>query len=467
MAGYLYLFYEDYYNNSGIAPTDPYAKINMIKQEIWGRNKDIFAMKASSSEIVESEFETLYNLKDNEFTEIGIQSKINQLSQGELHDFDQAASYLRELVRKSKNVSTAVTQGNKIIGIIDQLLAKGAALGGLAESSYQELISGKQRMEEIQARLEFIESTGWTAEDRAWVIKKMKDIVSNVSGYMLEWSFTYAFLQANQKGLNGLISAMTNIGGHAGNITVTKKLDPKMQVDLDKINNALSENKAQSTADVIFNMHSGGATAQTTWVGFQAKNYGDISKVYLAEKSYNQLNILSYYDDNFLVNIAGTFAGDSYKAKLPSSRRTFKGQLSKQSDVDAIWGNIRDTMRIIGVADAIAKEFQSNFSNSVNYFVIRNKADSNVKVIGASKVYKNIINEMQQNNLNTISGWETDKWQEKTRQQYFTINLQHFSPNKNTEEAKWERSNDAYSEVLNAVLNTKIKISLNFSSFFQ
>lgn len=467
MAGYLYLFYEDYYNNSGMAPTDPYAKINMIKQEIWGRNRDIFAMKVASSEVVETEFEKLYNLKDNEFADVGIQSKIDKLSHGELHDFDQATKRLRELAKKSPEVSGAVKQGNKIIDIIDQLLAKGATLGGLADSSYQELIKSRQRMADIQARLEFIEGTGWTNKDRTWVIDKMKDIVSNVSGYMLEWAFTYAFLQANQKGLDGLISAMVNIGGHGSNVTVTKKMDPRMQEDLNKINNALAENKAQSTADVVFNMHSGGATAQTTWVGFQAKNYGDISKVYLAEKSYNQLNILSYYDDNFLVNIAGTFAGDQYKAKIPSSRRAFKGQLSKQSDVDTIWGTIRDTMRIVGIADAIAREFQSNFSNSINYFVIRNKANSNVKVIGASKVYRNIINEMQQDNLSTIVGQERDSWQERSRRNYFNINLQHFSSLRDTEEAKWDRSNDAYSEVLNAVLNTKIKISLNFSSFFQ
>jgi len=66
------------------------------------------------------------------------------------------------------------------------------------------------------------------------------------------------------------------------------------------------------------------------------KNVTSPNGVHVGSYSLGEVNINNFYDEDFLVNIAGTLAGNQYHAKIPSSRRTHKENLSSQGEVDKI-----------------------------------------------------------------------------------------------------------------------------------
>ena len=54
-------------------------------------------------------------------------------------------------------------------------------------------------------------------------------------------------------------------------------------------------------------------------------------------------------------------------------------------------------MKLLCAVDGIAGYLQSNFTNQVNYYVIRRKTDAQVNVIGVSRILDKIINALNSN----------------------------------------------------------------------
>jgi len=89
------------------------------------------------------------------------------------------------------------------------------------------------------------------------LINEISAIQSNVSGYMLELAWVYAFLVAGKPALEQMI----NIGGHDLGGLAKVIVDPKMKADLAKIEDVLNSNPVQAKADVIFNLTPGNVSA--------------------------------------------------------------------------------------------------------------------------------------------------------------------------------------------------------------
>lgn len=476
---YLYLFYSDYVANNG----DPIQKIYNVKQQIKERALGNFSKVSTSSSLVEQAFEQHYNLQPNEFGAIDV-TNIEKMSESNsvMTDFDSAIAELKVLIADGGTVAKAQELGQQAIIAIDKLLEQGATTGGLAEGAMSQLKQGLKKMREAQSLTKYKGGRGkkhWAKEEE--ILSLLSDIESNVSGYALEVGFIYGFIGAGQYSLKQSHETMINIGSDKIRDTVYKtfKEDPTMLADLQKLTNALSENNGQqSKADSVVNMHmsdgQGSVTGTATWVGFQQKNYRDISKItVMRDKTLESLGFFNYYDTDMAVNVAGSL-GNNYRNSTLNinywNRRSVKSINSwTQGDIDQIWNGMVNSMKVLAAADAVAGEMGQNITNRINYYVIREKGTSQIRVIGVSKILdkiaKAISSEWGESELGI--NWGFAKSGRYThREKFWNTSITNFDPSKKQPEAKLNRSNKSYNTIIKTILSTKISISLNFSSFF-
>lgn len=456
MAGYLHLFYEDYIHRSG----DPAFIISAKKTEIMSKAVGKIQARAGGSLVVEKEFEQLYSLKEGEFANAGVIEKL-EVANKQMISFDQAIAELKTLVSEQGTLTHGIELCNTCIESIDAILKMGANTHGLADSAYQEVQNFKQKMQSVKKSLRHTALSKRSSEERKVLLDTIGAIQSNISGYLLEIAWVYAFLGANKKALG----AMMNIGGHNTNIGITYKEDPKMREDINMIDQMLSQNEVQSKADAIFNLHPDNVSATTNWVGFQLKNFSDIGSIHVGNYSLGEILEESGYNENFVVNIAGTLAGNQYKAnkEISPNLRTYKENLSSQGEVDNLWRNLKNSTKPLGIADAIAGAISNNFTNKVNYYVIRSKSTQQIKVIPVSFILNKIAAAFQSNQdkIFGINAGEYDgTTKAATRSTYWEKNVAAFDPEDSTGQT---RSRIAYSQVLNEINQTKISISVNFT----
>lgn len=159
---------------------------------------------------------------------------------------------------------------------------------------------------------------------------------------MLEIAFSYSFLvttlyggqtllEAIKSGQQSAANGVLNVGSKDFGIAVEKqcKIDPDFEALMKVVKEAINHTSGQAKADAIYSLQSanGQGTVSGTWsyAGFQIKNYQNISSVDLgkrAQKTLGELGITQFYDDNFLVNVAGGLAP------------TFQNDEKKYSDLD-------------------------------------------------------------------------------------------------------------------------------------
>ena len=481
--GYFYLYYGDYVADTG---TNPYKKIEDIKQSI--KEKALREIKARSNEsrTIEEEFEELYNIKPDDFSDKNLdintlfdmerwQAVNSDMSNFDL-SVDGAVKALKKGVSNWKERAAILDQAQQAINNIDAVLRKGAETGGLAKGAMEEARKWKKKIRELK-----VDIKNENGDDKT-LAKKFVRIAGHVSGALLEIAFPYAFLNASERGLTDVSSLMMNIGGHSGP-TISKKYsqDPKIKEDIKKLRSVLKweNNSIQSKADSVINIHSNKISGTTTWVGFQQKNYADIKSVKLAELTIGDLTEV-YGDKDFLINTAGGLGYNHRQSTV--YMRPHYAEAYMQKDIDNFWKEIIKSFKLALVADAVAGFVQSNLTNKVNYYVIRSKKNGEskksgeVRVIGVSSILDKIWKDFK-NELNSSMGISLKEDYENRaafnfdtrtgyRQKYWDSNVEHFQfgwPS----EVKYIRSYRAAGEIWNTIRATKIKIALNFSSYFQ
>lgn len=462
MAGYLYLFYDNYVNYNHINAIDI---INETKQSIQSAAINKLKTASANSFAAERDFQQLYNLDGYEIANPIVSARLKQTNLI-MADYDAAATELKNLLAEGKDVTRAISEGSRIIQDMDRMLLLGAQTGGLGASACQELISAKSRMKQILYKLKYIEKHGSAADMASMTKGFSSDIMSNASGYLLELAHVYAFIGSGYVGLKNIHDAMINIGGHGEGLRMLMKQDPSIKSDIQKLKQSLSSTSAQSQADVVFLTHidetgNGTVSITGTWTGFQDKNVADISRIGLRPYSLGDIDILNYYPSDFLVNVAGTYAGTQYQNKnIPSALNRNPHFLQK--DVNQYWAKIKASTKILGIVDAIGQSINGGIAGTVNYYVIRSKQNGGmIRVIPVSEILNQIIRGYTEEGKSKI-GVNDDTSNESTRQEYIDINANAFSLSKTPQ----ERSAEAYSQVLEKILNTKIVISINFSQWF-
>ncbi len=470
MAGYLYLFYGDYVGENG----NPYNIITGVKENIKRKALQRFQKAYSSSAEIEQAFEKKYGLKSDEFGRIDfLSTKTFAEANTSMSNFDAAISELKRLISDGGTVKDMEEEGRRAVQAIDNLLIKGAQLGGLTDGAYNQLKDGLKRLRHVRSLIRYTDTRNNQKDE---ILDALSDIESNVSGYMLEFSTIYGSVGASQYGLEQNHEAMINIGSNTlgSKVFKTYKEDPQMLTDLQKLNAALASNNGiQSKADSIINMHmengNGSVSTDVTWVGFQEKNYRDISSIPLIKnKMLGELDIFSYYGSDMLVNIAGSF-GNNYQKNGIFSKNMMRYSNIGQGEIDKIWNEVKNSMKLLVAADAIAGEMNDNFTNKVNYYVIRRKTDGKVKVIGVSRILDKIATAFmtgENSSLGINWGTNTANTQYTNRSKYWSVNAENFQ-SKSGSLAGSIRSAGAYQTIWSLIYTTKISISLNFSSFFN
>ena len=236
-------------------------------------------------------------------------------------------------------------------------------------------------------------------------------------GYAFELADKLGFLTANQKGLNDIHDLYINIGGSATFSDVLRKEaqeDPEFSRDLQILADALSSNDQLAKGDQVLFYHTGDGQGQlsveTKYAVFQDKNYTNITRVTVAEKTFGQLGIESEFGTNNLVNLAaGLGSGATGYARQIFAKRGikqtgigFKNTAPKnntisQGELDNAWQTVRESMRLLAISDAIAGEIGDNFTMRPNYYVIRSRVSGEVHVIGVSTILDKIRTALQAN----------------------------------------------------------------------
>ena len=461
--GYFYLFYGDYVTDNNI---NPYDIISEAKQKIKQKALDKIKIKSNESKKVEQEFEHLYNIQPEDFADDGSLNLDSVLNIGKWKEVNSSMINFDNAIREWGNAVDVLSEAQEAIKAIDEVLRLGASTGGLADGAMETARTWKKKLQALKWAM-----NNGTAEGD--VHKQIKNIASHVSGALLEIAFTYAFLSGVEKGLSDTSAYMMNIGGSSGpRVSKEYRQDPKIVEDINKLRAELSANKGtQSKADSTLNIHPNGVSGTTTWVGFQQKNYQDITNITVATLELG--NTIDVYDTDFLVNTAG---GLGYNHKQPIPMNPHYMPFYQQGEIDIIWKEVIRTLRLSLAADAIAGFTKNNFTNKVNYYVIRSKKSSKVKIIGVSTILNKIWKDFNKK-LDSSLGISTDddygtkagfnfKTKEGYREKYWKENVENFQEGFPSE-VKYIRSMRAYQLILNKIRKTKTSISLDFSYYFQ
>lgn len=461
MAGYLHLFYEDWEARN----PNPASVIAAKKEEIRQRAINKIQTRAAGSALVEKEFEKLYALNEGQFANAGVIERLDAANT-QMSSFDQAIADLKQLVNEQGTLKEGIRLCDTCITSINNILNMGLQTHGLADSAYQEVLNFKQKLLSVRKSLKKGRLKNRTSQEQEELLDTIGAIQSNISGYLLEIAWIYAFLGANKQALG----AMINVGGHSSNFGSHWKNDPRMKEDLKKIEQALAENESQSKADALFNLHPDRVSATTSWVGFQLKNFSDIGSIHVGNYTLGQIFSELGYHDMFLVNIAGSLAGNRYEAKdkIPPGLRSHDKNLSTQGAVDNLWRDLKNSTKPLAIADAIAGAMNSNFSNQVNYYVVRGKGGAGtINVIPVSKILSKIA-EVLNSGADKVFGINIGGYEGNTkaasRSAYWKINVDAFDEDDPTGQT---RSSIAYPEILSIIKQTKISISINFSQIIS
>ena len=461
--GYLHLYYDDYLveNNS-----NPYLIIEQTKQKIKQRALSQMKIPLGSSAEREQEFEEMYGIKPEQFSDKGDMNPDAILDRErwkavnmDMASFDDAIAAMQDGYENHTEGIDILQEAQKAVNSIDAVLRKGAATAGLTDGAMEEARQWKKTLQQLKWAL-----ADGTAEGD--IAQQIKNIATHASGALLEIAFPYAFLTASEKGLEGCNSQMLNIGGHTGpRISTTFKEDPQYRIDVQKVRAALKTNSKQSKADSVIHVGEDGVSGTITWAGFQQKNYQDISSIEVME--FNLDGLLNDYDTDFVVNTAGSL-GYNHKQDIPMSPSSLNPVFT-QGAIDAIWMNLKRSVRLNMAAEGIAGLVTANFTNKVNYYVIRSKKNGGqVRVIGVSTILQKILDDFN-SGLDSSMGisfkddYDTKAWH---RERYWIHNVDHFQEGFPSE-VKYVRSMNAYPEILQEIRNTKMQITLNFSYYFQ
>lgn len=476
---YFYLYYGDYIAESGV---NPYKIIENAKTKIQKKALSQIKSRSEQSRTTEEEFEKLYNIQPEDFAPDGdlkLDSVVDidrwKAVNADMSNFDvsisAAVNALNKGVEEWNNRSEILRQAQNAINSIDAVLRKGAETQGLTDGAMAEARKWKKKLQNLKANISVSEDM-----DGKGLAKKMKQIAGHVSGALLEIAFPYAFLTAVEKGLSDTSSVMMNIGAHSGpRLSATYKQDPRISEDIRTLRAVLkNQNKnIQTKADSVLTIHSNNVAGTTTWVGFQQKNYSNIKNIKIAEIAIRDLTNF-FENEDFLINTAG---GLGYNHKQNEVyMNPSHGQLYMQKDIDIIWREVMRNFKLAAAADAIAGFVQSNFTNQVHYYVIRNKTNGEVRVIGVSSILNRIWEDFKNNESKTM-GFSTNNNYEDGgalfnflsrtgyREAYWKSNVEEFRFGWPSRE-KYVRSASAAPRIWEMIQSAKIKIALDFSAYF-
>lgn len=466
--GYLYLFYSDFEAEN----MDPVTMFNNSKQRIKDFAIQRLQTEQASSAQVEQTFEYLYGIKPDAFGNIDIMPDYQPVNTA-LSSLDDAIDEYQRLSKDGGTVKQWSDMSKNLTKQIDNVLQIGADAGGFNTGAYNQVKEALDRFQKnILPHLKYQRTIQSHHDD---IVASVADVVKNVSGYAWELTFPVAFIGASEKGLEAIHGTMMDIGSQtvSGWVTKTSKNDPNVQNDLNKVQQMVNSNMGtQAKADNLVSIHvadgNGVVQATPTWVGFQLKNYKNIKNVHIASKTLEELNLFNWYDRNTLINVVGGLGNNYRQAKIPITMARHGIGTKGQGELDEIWNSVKNSMKLLCAADAIAGEMNANFTNKVNYYVIRNKDSGDAIVIGVSRIIQKIRDALENNENSSLGinwGNNENRGHKGSRDLFWHSNVGSFQT-EHTPQAKYIRSGAAYRLIMYQLLWTRISISINFSSFF-
>ena len=472
---YLHLWYGNF--DSGRAIIKFVAdKKEEIKQRAINRMK----IAGDTSKTTEKEFEEWYRIKSQK--DLDNQISISPVFNSLLGELDEVARDFKAALKLASTLTAKRSIVNYAITLIDKILAQGANTGFTTQAALEQIKTVKTQMEE--ALQYFSKWADYNGKGKNAIEEAISTMESGTVGYTFELADKLGFLTANQKGLNDVHDLYINIGGNSSFIKAQE--DPEFSKDLRMLADALSSNNGQlAKGDQVLFYHTGDGqgrlSAETKYAVFQDKNYTNITRVAIAEKTFGQLGIEREFGTNNLVNLtAGLGSGATgfaqqifSKHKIKQTGIGFKNTAPKdnsisQGELDNAWQTVREAMRLLAISAATAGEIGANFNMRPNYYVIRSRISGEVHVVGVSTILDKIRAALQ-NNANQAMGirwnFSNEWWKSHTREKFWIYNIGNFNTGKNPE-AALARSALAYPSVINAIVSQKTRISLNFSEFF-
>lgn len=460
-------------------------QIESTKEQIKNNAISRMRNKSQTSGAIEKEFEKWYQIKSQ--TDLDGQINISQGMHSLLGELDAVAKNFRDNLNEAKTLTAKRKVINDAITFIDKILDQGANRGYTTEAALRQIEANKKQLEE--AITYFNKWADYNKKGKNLIEEAIKTMETGTAGYTFELADQLGFLTANQKGLKDVHDLYINIGGSTDFRTV--KEDPEFERELELLANAISENNGQlAQGDQVLFYHAndgqGHVDMTTHYAVFQDKNYTNISRVSIMQKTWEQLGVIPLYGANNLVNLAAGMGNANLSHKTTGYARQILGKhkvnatgmgftstaptdpIISQTELDLAWRTVRETVRLKAAADALASNLNTNFINQPNYYVIRSRVSGEVHVIGASTILDKISTDLAQgveSSMGIQFNYSHESWQNRTREKFWMWNIGFFNPGKNPE-ARLTRSNSAYFPILNKILTQEVRISLNFSNYF-
>ena len=476
---YLHLWYANF------DPEEAFIdKVKSTKEQIKNNAISRMRNKSKTSGAIEKEFEKWYQIKSQ--TELDGQINISQNMHSLLGELDVVAKSFRDNLNEAKTLTAKRKVVNDAIIFINKILDQGANRGYTTEAALRQIETNKEQLEEA---ITYFNKADYNEKGKNLIEKAIKTMETGTAGYTFELADQLGFLTANQKGLKNVHDLYINIGGSTDFRTV--KEDPEFERELELLANAISENNGQlAQGDQVLFYHAndgqGHVDMTTRYAVFQDKNYTNISRVSIMQKTWEQLGVIPLYGANNLVNLAAGMGNANLNNKMTGyAKQTLQKHkidatgmgftstaptdpIISQTELDLAWRTVRETVRLKAAADALASNLNTNFINQPNYYVIRSRVSGEVHVIGASTILDKISTDLAQgveSSMGIQFDYSHESWQNRTREKFWMWNIGFFNPGKNPE-ARLTRSNSAYFPILNKILTQEVRISLNFSNYF-
>lgn len=478
---YLYLLWDDYQKKGGINPEEALAT---AKTKIMNRFR---TLQSQSTTLYENKIllEDSYFLSNEKFKtqiEQGL-SNVNNEYGKMLTDVDEAAAKLKDLSEKApmaaKNYQECV---NDVVDLLDRIINAADGDQGITEGSVNQIRNIRDKAEKLSTKIDRQVELGNNAGRRIirGLAELQQGLAVTVAGYALEEFLSLSCITANTYGIETVAEeakkSFLNSGATIKEDGLSKEYYTALEKEIEQLNGA------QAKADIVkmFKTNPKNGTASgfldIISASVQAKNYTDVSKIGLGdtftEHSLDELNfqrdsIYDFFPEEYIINAAAGLGGNVQAHKTPGA---ILGIIEKnnatttQESLAANWDEITKTVSVLSAIDAIAGK---GILNSSKYYAIRNKTTGQTKIISTSDIIEAIAKDPEKilkfgglGVSNKIGGWSK-------RYLMSDMHKTEFIEGEDTNKLRLERSTKAWNKVKHMINQTKIKIMLNASSWFD
>lgn len=486
MSDYLYLLWNDYRKDGGPNPEELLAQ---KKVEIAARFQALQDMNPNAQE-EKALLHDAFSLSNDhykkalEYTLSGTNTKYGII----LTNIDAAANDLKEANKKGATAQQYLKELHDVISSLDEVInIAGIDKKGITDANIKIISNIRKKAISLEKNI----SKGQKITNNIFeeLEKLQGEVASRVSGAALEVFLSLSYMTSYTYGENTINKQVTNSFINTGAKVTHKNLNKNYNKSV-KQELKFLEDSSQVKSDTIkyfrMNPEDGSGEGKLTifYESAQTKNYSSITDIPLGKYSEGTLahlnnlgdSVYKYFPQVYLVNLGGSLGSNARYGQNTYPRlygmvknHKYNNDNSTQEKLAQNWSALVKEVSILTAIDAFAGR---GMLNSSKYWVIRHKGSGDVKIISTYDIISKIKNDDSRAKIMKTHGLY---YKDENSGKDISIRYQMSDVNKNSFEDKrgnpkvlgQTRSSKAWGKIKNLIDNTKVRIALNASAWFD